>query len=127
MWLARTGPTKSGTGCCGSPNDSVINGLPGLYGAKSSVSRANGERSLSRAPAPCGARGEAGISILLIRQHGWAADRGLRRGGNGSNHHRYGEVKTRLTIDASADFAQGGMAGRGREPRAGNAGAKATR
>src|ERR1700730_17040971 len=107
MCFASTGPTNSGTGCCGSPNDSVINGLPGLYGAKSSVSRANGDRSLSKAPAPCGARDEAVIAILLIRPHCGAADRGLRRGGNGSNHHRYGEVKTRLTIDASRDFAQG--------------------
>src|SRR5207302_9540158 len=36
-----------------------------------------------------------------------AADRTSRPAGYGSNHHRYGEVKTRLTIDASDDFAQG--------------------
>jgi antitoxin PrlF len=29
----------------------------------------------------------------------------VRPASNGSNHHRYGEVKTRLTIDASDDFA----------------------
>ena len=29
VYLASTGPTKSGTGCCGSPSDSEINGLPG--------------------------------------------------------------------------------------------------
>src|ERR1700722_3793107 len=29
----------------------------------------------------------------------------VRPAGNGSNHHRYGEVKTRLTIDARDDFA----------------------
>jgi hypothetical protein len=29
----------------------------------------------------------------------------MRPAGNGSDHHRYGEVKTRLTIDASHAFA----------------------
>ena len=35
-----------------------------------------------------------------------------RATGNGSNHHRYGEVKTRLTIGASVDFGVGFQAGR---------------
>jgi hypothetical protein len=33
-----------------------------------------------------------------MRQHCWAAARWARPAGDGSNHHRYGEVKTRLTI-----------------------------
>src|SRR4029453_8453097 len=66
MCFARTGPTKSGTGCCGSPNDSVINGLAGWYGASSSVVRIKGERSACPAgalPAPCATPEEAVIAM----------------------------------------------------------------
>src|SRR5438874_5817060 len=104
MYLASTGPTKSGTGCCGSPNDSVIKSLAGWYGAKSSVSRANGERSFSGLPAPSGARDEAVIAIREAPAPFGAADRTLRSAANGSTHHRYGEVKTRLTIGDAGQF-----------------------
>src|ERR1700727_2910653 len=98
MCFANTGPTKAGTGCCGSPNDNVINGLAGLYGANSSVSRANGERSLSGLPVPCGVRDEAVIAIIEMPalRGGLLARRGPPI--EDQNHHRYGEVKTRLTI-----------------------------
>ena len=39
-----TGPTNGGIGCCGSPTDRLIAGLPGAMPAMSSVSRTNGER-----------------------------------------------------------------------------------
>src|ERR1700675_4225357 len=42
---------------------------------------------------------------FVKRQHCWAADRMMRPAGNGSDHHRYGEVKTRLTNDASHAIA----------------------
>src|ERR1700722_19568683 len=102
MCFANTGPTKVGTGCCGSPNDNVIKGLAGLYGANSSVSRANGERSLSGLPAPlpvsCGVRDEA--VIAMVEMPAPLGGRVARRGPpiEDQNHHRYGEVKTRLTI-----------------------------
>src|SRR4051812_45767492 len=66
MCLASTGPTKFGTGCCGSPKDSVINGLAGWYGASSSVVRINGERSACPAgalPAPCATPEEAVVAM----------------------------------------------------------------
>ena len=44
------------------------------------------------------ARGMKRSWPYLKRQHCWAADRISRPAGNGSDHHRYGEVKTRLTI-----------------------------
>src|SRR3984957_15349893 len=106
MCLARTGPTNSGTGCCGSPNDSVINGLAGWEGASSSGTRKKGERSLASFPPPWGARDDAVMAILVAPAFVQAADR-LRPVGYGSNHHRYGEVKTRLTIGVSAEFGLG--------------------
>ncbi len=39
------GPTKDGIGCCGSPTDRLMAGLPGAMPAISSVSRTNGERA----------------------------------------------------------------------------------
>src|SRR6266481_3369207 len=56
-------------------------------------------------PAPCATPEEAVIAMseapaLSKRSRGTRGSTGNR-----SNHHRYGEVKTRLTIGASADFA----------------------
>src|SRR5882724_7861650 len=42
----------------------------------------------------------------LGRQHFRTADNTLKRPEDGSNHHRYGEVKTRLTIGATGQFAE---------------------
>ncbi len=44
MCAASTGPTKGGTGCCGSPTAMLIGGWPGFTSANSSASRTNGER-----------------------------------------------------------------------------------
>src|SRR5476651_758409 len=51
------------------------------------------------------ARGMKRSLPYVMRQHSWAADRTLRPALNGSDHHRYGEVKTRLTIDGTGHFA----------------------
>jgi hypothetical protein len=40
------------------------------------------------------------MAILVAPALVQAADRAFETGGYGSNHHRYGEVKTRLTIGA---------------------------
>jgi hypothetical protein len=56
-------------------------------------------------PAPCGARDEAVNAILKAPAQLYSRSH-FETGRNGSNHHRYGEVKTRLTIDASGDFAK---------------------
>src|SRR3981081_1158341 len=50
------------------------------------------------------ARGMERSLPYLKRQPRGAADRTSRPAGNGSNHHRYGEVKTRLTIDGTGQF-----------------------
>src|SRR5476649_800090 len=51
------------------------------------------------------ARGMKRSLPYVMRQHSWghlgAADRTARPALNRSDHHRYGEVKTRLTIDLS--------------------------
>src|ERR1019366_4166423 len=52
------------------------------------------------------ARGMKRSLPYLKRQHSWAADRTFRPAGNGSDHHRYCEVKTRLTIDGTGQFAR---------------------
>src|ERR1700735_2648509 len=86
MCRASTGATNSGTGCCGSPKDSVINGLAGWYGDNNSVSRANGERSLSGLPAPCGARDEAVMAIGKSANPVGAADRDPRETSRETDH-----------------------------------------
>src|SRR6184192_4339779 len=88
MCFVRTGPTKSGTGCCGSPNDSVINGLAGWYGAG----------ALRHA----GRGGHCHVRNASTFKSGRGT---YPTTGNTSNHHRYGEVKTRLTIDPAGQFA----------------------
>src|SRR6185312_4239570 len=59
-WAAISGPTKDGIGCCGSPTDKLITGLPGLMSAISSVSRTNGDRP------PAGAAGLAGSRRVVV-------------------------------------------------------------
>src|SRR5690349_4808850 len=49
-------PTNFGIGCCGSPTDRLIGGLPGLMSAIRSVSRTKGERLVAGvAGGVCGA------------------------------------------------------------------------
>src|SRR4029434_2104577 len=61
------GPTKAGIGCCGSPTERLIGGLPGSMPAINSVSRTKGEREST-----AGADEEAGSRwavIMDMRQH----------------------------------------------------------
>ena len=52
---------KGGTGCCGSPTDRLMAGLPGLISAISSVSRTKGEREST-----AGAVDETGSRLAVI-------------------------------------------------------------
>src|SRR4051812_15818248 len=63
--------------------------------------RPDRQKERCRRPAP---RRKRRSLPCLKRQHFQKRPRELRPSGNRSNHHRYGEVKTRLTIGASADF-----------------------
>src|SRR5215813_15401151 len=78
-----TGPTKGGIGCCGSPTERLMARWPGFTSANSSASRTNGERVSTR-----GGGGEIG-SALFIGCYGVVPPP--------SWHHRWSEVKTRLT------------------------------
>jgi len=89
---------KAGTGCCGSPMI-ALSMVRRLVRGQQSVSRANGERSLAHCRRPA-AHGWGVIAILYCASTRGAAvafETGLKQ----INHHRYGEVKTRLTIDGT--------------------------
>src|SRR6185312_4813784 len=93
MLAASTGPTKAGTGCCGSPTDRLIGGLPGDSPAMSSVRRTKGEReSTAGAGVWLGSREAVMVGIAVHIGEGCGPPR-IRSG-----HITDGEVKTRLTI-----------------------------
>src|SRR5258707_523257 len=86
----------------------MISGLPGWWGASSSVTRANGERSLWPAefwlPSSCATPDEAVIAIgVAPALEKGGRSHGSRPAKNGSDHHRYGQVKTRLNKGMAVD------------------------
>ena len=77
------GPTKDGIGCCGSPTDRLMAGLPGSMPAISSVSRTKGER-----PSTAGAgmlEGSRWAVIMGMRLHKRA---GVAPAAQGFRHNR---------------------------------------
>src|SRR5664279_4182916 len=74
--------------------------------ARSAVRMASARFPGRRRPA---ARGMKRSLPYVLRQHSWSHSWGSRShsetGLNGSDHHRYGEVKTRLTIGRTGHFA----------------------
>ena len=70
-------PDEGGIGCCGSPTERLIGGLPGSMPAISSVSRTNGER--------LSAAGAADYGRLALGGHHGHADRAGRARDTGSS------------------------------------------
>src|SRR5215471_15638917 len=115
MCAASTGPTKEGIGCCGSPTERLITGLPGFRLPMSSARRTNGERA-SAARAVDAAASRSAFVMDMDKTGAPAAWK----------HLRSGKVKARLTIARRGFFpppasgASGGEGGERSEPGGGS-------